>query len=220
VHAQELVIEPFVGREIRDVEYPLHFVSQVSVLAVLPMFPGAHPWEHLPFHWHDLVVHRDGRTEQQSYVPDGKGDPRPEFVRTLAEAVRGPGTLMMYGPGLEHRLRDLLDQLDERKSELRTVRNQPQFDLQLLLKMGVYHPALHASFDLAAVHAVLGEGLDVGDEDAAHAICQRLLNSRTRAPTRKKLVEELAEFGGRRSTGIYRLYSALLEATQDAVVDG
>ena len=183
------VVESFVGEELCDVDYPLHFVEATSLLQVLPALEGSRPWQHVPFQWHDTIVDEQGGSRRLSYVGDGKTDPRPEFLATLADAVKGPGTLMLYGPSLEHRLRELLDDLPDQKPGVRALLNQPRFDLRQLVRAGVYHPGFHASFALISVYQGLVDEIDFGDaeirnDDDAQATCQRLLNPRTRAAMR------------------------------------
>jgi hypothetical protein len=209
-----LVVEEFVADELRDVEYPLHFIHATSLLQVLPTLEGCHPWQHMPFQWHDTILDKNGRAEQKRFVADGKSDPRPAFASTLAEAVRGPGTLMLYGPTLEQRLRELLDDAPKQKSEVRAILNQARFDLRQLVRAGVYHPDFRASFELVDVHRSLVEeshanGPDIHDDDNAQAAFQRLLNPRTRATTREKLGRQLDAYGEQCSETILALYRAL-----------
>jgi hypothetical protein len=224
IHSGSMVVEPFVGHELRDVDYPLHFVWATSFLQVLPVLENSYPWQHIPFLWHDLIVEEDGKTRHRSFVADGKGDPRPEFVRTLAEAVRGAGTLMVYGPALEQRLRELLEQGSEQKSDVRALLGQARFDLRQLVRVGVYHPEMRGSFRLDDVRRCLCDGLSEEDlsvqsDDDAQTAWQRLLNSRTRAATRQKVCAELEAWGKRCAESIHSIYESLLGTTQGAPVD-
>lgn len=217
IRLDQPVVEPFVGEELCDVDYPLHFVEATSLLQVLPSLEGARPWQHVPFQWHDTIIDEQGTTRHLSYVGDGKTDPRPAFVSTLADAVRGAGTVMLYGPSLEHRLRELLEDLPEQKSEVRALLNQPRFDLRQLVRAGVYHPGFHASFGLISVYRGLVDEIDfedaeIRDDDDAQAACQRLLNSRTRTATRQKLTADLDRYGVFCSDAIAAVFRALLAA--------
>lgn len=223
IRTGELVIEPFVGGELRDIDHPLHFIHVTSALQVLPQFEGYRPWQHVPLHWHDTVVDENGKIEQRSFVADGKSDPRSEFVKTLAEAVRGEGTVMVYGAAPEQRIRDLLEDLKDEKPEIRAILNQPRFDLRQLFRVGIYHPTFTGSFDLENVQSAIVDKpakrkLAIRTADEAQAACQRLLNSRTRAQTRKKLTRELEEYGEHQCQMALAIFDSLLQATEDAEV--
>jgi len=217
----ELVIEPFVGDELRDVEFPLYFVDTTSLLVVLPMLKSSRPWHYVPFQWHATILEEDGEVSSASFVSDGKADPRSEFVNHLAHLLADDGTVMLYGTSLEHRMRELMEDLPDCKPAIREVLNQARFDLRQLVKAGVYHPKFQASFELTSVHEALVSEVDLdGHEircgDDAQAACERLMNSRTRAATREKLTAQLAMYGQTRSEAVAGLYHALLEVTQDA----
>lgn len=225
IQSREMVIDAFVGSELRDVEFPLHFVDATSLLLVLPVLESSRPWQHVPFQWHTTTVDEDGNATNSSFVGDGKTDPRPEFINQLGQTVAGEGTMMLYGPSLEHRLRELLDDLPDQKADVRSVLNQARFDLRQLVKDGVYHPEFHTSFGLVSVHQALVNDSDFGDgevltHDDAQEACQRLMNSRTRAATRDKLIAQLNDYGQAWSGAIARLYRALIDATEDAEVAG
>lgn len=209
------VVEPFVARELRDLPPPLHFLDFTTVLQVLPWFERSRPWQHIPFQWSDTIRHADGRSEALGFSADGKDDPRPAFLRSLADAVRGRGTLVMYGPAVGLRLRELLDDVVGHKAEARALLGMPHFDLGQLVHAGVYHPGFRASFALEDVHrALTGKGgvaeLEVRDESTAAATFQKLLQSRARAPTREKAVRPLQAFGRWRSAAIAAVYEELL----------
>jgi hypothetical protein len=60
---------------------------------------------------------------------------------------------------------------------------------------------------LRALAPELGlDELPIRTPEEAAAAFQRLLSSRTRAPTREKLSLQLAEFGGLRSQGLRRVW--------------
>ena len=215
IRQDTIVIEPFVQQELRDVEYPLHFVSVSTLLEVLPAFHNARPWHHIPFQWTDTIIAADGERESRSFLADGRTDPRSDFLSTLTEITKARGTLMTYGASVEQRIRDLLEDLPEQKTEARAVLHMAHFDLSQLVHAGVYHPGFAGSFDLLSVYGALvggvnREGLDITDDHGASLAFRRLVNTRTRATTRKKLVTQLEAFGRWQSEVIADLYNSLL----------
>ena len=67
VREGNLIVEPFVTEELSELEYPVHFVSIQYLLEVLPRYEGTRPWQALPYHWSDHVLHEDGSVEHQQH---------------------------------------------------------------------------------------------------------------------------------------------------------
>ena len=218
--SEDPIIESFVPKELRDVDYPLHFVIATSLLQVMPLYEDQKPWQHVPFLWCDAVVDKDGSVEYESFVADGKDDPRPEFARTLGAATEDAGTLMVFGANLEQRLRRLLDDANEHKSAVRALLNQPRFDLRQLVRAGVYHRDFRGSFGLVDVYtALVGgnhfDGLEIQSDEQAQAAYQKMMTPRTRATTRTKLQRQLEEFAKACADAVIAIYRAL--ASHEAV---
>ncbi len=215
----EVVIEPFVGEELHDVDYPLHFVHVSSTLEALPLYDSMRPWQQLAYQWTDVVVHEGGRREILEFTANGKDDPRSEFLATMSELARLRGTLVTWGGHVEKTLRALLEDLPQQKTQARALLHMAHFDLSQLIEAGVYAPEFRGKFDLASVHRTL---VSVGEDgDAAHdqeelfssseatAAFRRMLRTRTRATTRDKLTEQLQAHGRHRAHAILAIHDAL-----------
>lgn len=204
-------VEPFVPEEIAALPTPLHVVAEAGLLQVLPALRGARPWQSIPIAWARTIVGGDRPGEVDTFVAPKGDDPRAGFVRSLAEALEGPGTLVIYGEGCDGMLRELLDEVPAEKRLVRAILNKPFLDLQALIRAGVYDPAFRGSFTLERVHeALVGEPapqLEIDDGDAADEAMRRLQNPRTRATTREKLSTALAEWLTWRASAI----AAILE---------
>jgi hypothetical protein len=216
IQADAPVIEEFVKGEVKDLEYPVHFVHVEFLLEVLPRFVGTRPWQQIPYLWSVLTQHEDGRLEHAAHICDEKGDPRPEFVKTLCAHVKGEGLLMLFSNYFEARMRELLeDQLGQAvKSDLRILLNMPYLELQHLVSAGVYAPGFRGEFDLDAVaSSLLGPDpaaeAEVDSGQAAMGAYLKLLNPRTRAATRTKLKEDLLAWAKSRSERMHALCQRL-----------
>jgi len=132
---------------------------------------------------------------------------------------------MVYSHGFDDRLRAMLEDRADLKSQLRAMLQLPLFELGNLIQHGVYHPAFHGSFELDPVHEALmaARGTDAGeslaefatgdteissDEEASEAF-RRILNSRTRAATREKLGAQLDQFVRRQCGKAVEIYRSL-----------
>lgn len=192
-------VEPFVREEIAALPTPLHVVAEAGLLQVLPSLQGARAWQSIPIAWARMIVGGEKHGDVDTFVAPKGDDPRAGFVRSLAEALAGPGTLVIYGEGCDGMLRELLDELPAEKRLVRAILNKPFLDLQALIRAGVYDAGFRGSFALEQVHeAVVGEPipreLEIADAEAADEAMRRLQNPRTHASTREKLSAALAEW--------------------------
>ena len=220
IQTDATIIEPFVANDARDVPRPVFLVEFANSLQVLPKYDGDRPWTHIPFAWSVSLIGQDAITETKSFVAIGKEDPRNEFADTLIQALDGAGSLIGYGPGIETRLRDLLDGSVDDKRGIRAMLSQGVLDLQLLLKDGVYAPNQRGSFDLAKVHEALrpdseleSADTDIVDNGSAARAFERLLTSRVRQVTRDKVRKSIGAWLEHRSELMAELYLHLRTST-------
>lgn len=228
VQANELVVEPFVGEELRDVDWPLCFVHIDWHLDPLPRFARSRPWQKAPFSWSAHRVEKSGRVYCRSFVSATADDPRPATLKSLAEEVKDAGTMLVYERGYDERLRSLIDDLPDLKPELRVLLGAPLLELGNLLFHGLYHPDLHGRFDQPTVYAVLREALgeaspgddiegladpdslEIATTAAAEEAYRRILAKRTRSTTREKLGAALEAFARHQSASMLHTYRMLV----------
>ncbi|MEM7200019.1 MAG: DUF2779 domain-containing protein [Planctomycetota bacterium] len=214
----QLIVEPFVGRELADLELPLHFIDLTCALQVLPAFTNTRPWQQIPFQWACTTVTSDGTRKNAAFTAANPEDARPAFLVSLAETIRaaGGGTVVVWGAAFEGRLRELLEDVPDHKAEARAVLNATRFDLRQQIHAGVYHADFRGSFEFRRVIESLVDdkafaGLKIDSTHLASSAFQRLLNSRTRAATRTKLQTQLQELGQRRSEAMADLFAKLVD---------
>lgn len=210
-----LVVDSVVTDELRDIEPPLHFVDCFAALHVLPRLPGGRPWHRVPFGWAERRLDEDGSVSDHGFVADGKDDPREAFVRTLAQKLEGPGTVICYGYDLEDQLRALLEEIPEHKPRVRALLNKPILRFDELIKAGVDHPGLRGRYDLETVGATLAQrqrpaDLEFDSAAAAEHAFDRLLNPRTRSATRDKIRAQVMALGDWRAATMLAIYRSLI----------
>jgi hypothetical protein len=217
------VVEPIAREELRRAARPLRIVAFASHLQVLPLFPRSSPWQRIPIAWAARIEHENGKLERRVFVADGKQDPRLPFLESFAASITGPGTVVVWSDAMHACLREMLNDLGEEmspeaKSDLRAVLGLRQIDLQRVIRLGVYDPGFRGSFDFAPVRAALlgtdtpPDGL-VSDDDVEQAAA-RLLNPRSRAPTRTKLVADLEAWVERRADDLSRVIARLTATSE------
>ena len=226
IQEDKLIVEPFVRDELGDVDYPLCFVHVLWHLDPLPRFAQSRPWQKLPYAWSAHRFEQSGRSYHRSFVSATQDDPRDATIKSLAEEIRDAGTVVVYDRGWDERFRALLEDMPERKADLRALLGAPLLELGHLIYHGVYHPDFHGMFDLERVRGILGaqlpapsgepiEGLDaldddLTDEDAAADAYQKILAKRTRSTTRDKLSEQLTAYVRHRSAALVAVRRLLL----------
>lgn len=226
IQEDKLIVEPFVRDELGDVDYPLCFIHVLWHLDPLPRFAQSRPWQKLPFAWSSHRFEQSGRSYHRSFVSATQDDPRDATIKSLAEEIRDAGTVVVYDRGWDERFRALLEDMPERKADLRALLGAPLLELGNLIYHGVYHPDFHGMFDLERVRGILGaqlpapsgepiEGLDaldddLTDEDAAADAYQKILAKRTRSTTRDKLSEQLTAYVRHRSAALVAVRRLLI----------
>ncbi len=211
----KLVVEPQTLEELDDVVFPCCFLSLGFSLQVLPRLAATRPWQQLPFMWTAQILHEDGKVETKSFLADGKEDPRPDFLQSLATCISEVGTVLTYTPHFESNLQPIIADLPDEKSVVVSLLNCEPLSMDLSINSGVYHPDMRGQFNLEATYKALvpkgsrKKGLGIKNEEQASLAFGRLLNPRTRATTRKTLQEDLQAFGEARSQMMLEVYQAL-----------
>lgn len=235
VHSGELVVEPFVPREVDELDRPIAFLHIGWHLEVLPTFDGSRPWHKLPFCWSIHWLNADGSTTVRSYASRSAEDPRDECLSSLADQLARAETVIVYSWSFDDRFRALLEDDVPSKSHVRAISHAPVAFLEQLLMHGVYHPGFRGNFDVWNVHDTLekvrgdrapedlsgwddGKTLEIRSEDEAQSAMQRILNRRTRQATRQKLGDQLEAWSRRSSAALVRIVE-MLRATEGETID-
>lgn len=217
VHERALVVEPFVPAELHDIDFPLAFVHVHWHLQVLPLFAGSKPWQKIPFLWSVRTLDEVGKTTHRTFCATQADDQRAACLNGLADALRSTGTVLVFGRGLDERLRAMLDDLPEVKSDLRALLQLPLFELGNLVHHGVYHPGFAGRYDLHTIARVLCDVAagtdDVADDEVACQMYRRIIKSRTRQATRDQLGQQLVEYAARQSEALMTLFEKLRDAS-------
>jgi hypothetical protein len=206
----KLIVEPVLAEELRDIDYPIAFVHVHWHLQVLPKFANSRPWSKIPFLWSMQTLSEDPQSEQHGFVADSPDDPREPSLKSLAEALRNTGTLVIYGRGLDERLRSMLDDLPALKPDLRSLLQVPLLELGNLLQHAIYHPDFQGKYDLATMcRTILQEdaGTDaLANDDEVGRAYRRMIKPRTRQKTREALAADLAAYSRRQTELMVKLY--------------
>jgi hypothetical protein len=99
--------KPYVDRDgIREfldkLEYPLFYLDFETFGTAIPLFDDVRPYEQIPFQFSLHIVDAEGKKPRhESYLSDGKGDPRPEILALLKSLLGKKGSIIAYNAGFE-----------------------------------------------------------------------------------------------------------------------
>ena len=198
VKSGKRIVEPFVQEELSACARPLHFVAFAALTEPMPRFNMQRPWQLTPYGWAAVTLHEDGHIDSADHVHAEKGDPRPDFVRTLSDHLESGGTIVCWDDAPIRELRHLLDSMPGEKAGVRALLGHGHLDLMQLCEAGVFEPSLSSHDDLRTVARTLlgaeAEGKHADDALAPDSLRQLIDKAgapRVRAATRGKIAEEL-----------------------------
>jgi hypothetical protein len=210
-------LAPGLGEALRAAGPPAHYLDFETTNPAIPLYPGTHPYETIPFQW---SLHSDDGSadlRHRERLADGAQDPRREFAETLLAALEGDDApVLVYSAfestqlaQLESRFPDLAPALGRLRARL--------FDLLPVVRRHVYHPGFAFSFSIKSVAPALAPGLDWSDLDgiaegsAASAAFASLAAGRVPAREQARLRDALRSYCARDTLALARVHGALRE---------
>lgn len=121
---EPLIDKNAIREELSKLEEPLYFMDFETMNWAIPRYQGTKPYQQIPFQW---SVHiRDGaKLEHEEFLWDNEKDPRPEFLRTLLEAIGPEGSVVVYNKGFEAGiLKKLAEAYPEHKERIDGIVNR------------------------------------------------------------------------------------------------
>ncbi|MEO8453270.1 MAG: DUF2779 domain-containing protein [Gemmatimonadota bacterium] len=213
VRSAGAVREPAVVDLLAAIALPAHFVDFETFAPAVPVYPGTHPFEQVPFQWSDHILTADGTLTHREFLHDDDADPREAFARSFLAATEGAASLFVYSAFEGEVLLALAGQLLHLAAPLHERRKRI-VDLLPLVREHCYHPALRGSFSIKTVLPAFVPELGYGDL----VIRDGLTASRSHAtlidPTldperRRELRAQLLAYCGRDTEAMVALYRVL-----------
>jgi predicted RecB family nuclease len=205
-----------------QVVFPACFIDFEAVSPNPPIYPGTRPSEAVPFQW---SCHRlaggEAEAVHSEFLATGQGDPRPEFVRTLLEAIEGNGSIVHYSNYEVTQLKNLAKAGIPGSTEALVQFERRGIDLLPIVKHHVYHPEFRGSFSIKKVLPALVPGLDysdldVQDGDTAAVRFLEMTAPGTTEARREKIARELLAYCERDTLAMVVLFRALLQLVDPA----
>lgn len=209
--------EPYFGpglsSALRAVRYPLNFLDFETFNPALPLYPGTHPYQVIPFQWSLHIRDSRGRLSHRAFLHDGPDDPRKAFLTSLLDAIGARGTIVTYSSYEGTIIRQLADAFPQYSERLLAL-NGRMLDLLALLRAHCYHPDFHGSFSIKAVLPALVPNLSYDDlevQEGAHASVAfaRMIAPETEESERERLSRALLDYCRRDTEAMVRVFDAL-----------
>jgi predicted RecB family nuclease len=206
---------PKLADELRDVEYPVHFLDFETIGSAIPRYPGTRPYQALPFQWSDHILYEDGTIVHREYLCDRDRDPRDAFAASLLETLGQTGTIFVFTMYEKEVIRQLVDFLPQHRDLLLRTENRFK-DLHALVKKHVYHPGFHGSFSLKSILPALVpsmgyEDLAVQDGQQASVAYLHMLDPNASPEKRAEVRRALLSYCANDTLGLVRIREELLK---------
>ena len=96
-------------------KYPLSYLDFEAIDYAIPRFPGARPYQHVPFQFScHMQRSPDAELEHTEFLWTAEDDPRPAFIQKLLNSVPAAGSVIVYSASYEStRLKELAEDFPE-----------------------------------------------------------------------------------------------------------
>lgn len=156
-------VSPDLDSALAEFGPPAYYLDFETMNPGIPLYPGTHPYERIPFQFSLHQVDGAGAVVHQEFLADGRLDPRRALAEALLAAVGDSAEPILVYSGFEASvLSDLADAFPDLARELERVRGRLR-DLLPIVRTHVYHQNFHCSFSLKSVAPALVSGFGYGD---------------------------------------------------------
>ena len=162
VVSNEAFISKNIEDELKNVEYPIHFLDFETVSPAIPRYAGTRPYQTIPFQWSDHMLYENGTLEHKEYICNDDKDPREEFADTLLATLGKNGTIFIYTTYEKGIIKDLAEYFPQLRGDLLLIIDRFK-DLCAIIKKHFYHPKFRGSFSLKSVLPVIVPDMDYGN---------------------------------------------------------
>ncbi len=212
-------VGPELGPQLRALGLPVGFLDFETFMAILPVYPGARPFQTVPFQWSLHVRDAQGELEHCEFLNTDGDDPRERFAASLLDAAPAEGPILAYSDYEGRILRNLAGTFPEYSDGLLALAGRI-VDLLAIVRGGYYHPGFRGSFSLKSALPALVPGfgygdLDIADGEAAAASYLRMTAPETPEEERAAIRSALLAYCRRDTEAMARILDALLQECEE-----
>lgn len=203
-----------------QLRYPLFFLDYETIAPAIPMFPGNHPFQNLPFQYSLHVLEKHGSEPRHfDFLHTRKTNPAPHLLKSLKSHIGDKGTVLAWNAVFEKTCNADMARGNPNYAKFLESVNERMVDLALFFKDTYVDYRFKGSASLKNVLPVLApeltyESLQVRNGEMAVQSIQKLLNRRLFG--RSKIIKELKEYCRLDTYAMVRIHE-ILRKMADAV---
>jgi len=215
VRSGEEYIERELEYELKNVEYPIHFLDFETLGLAIPRYAGTKPYQTIPFQWSDHLLHEDGTIEHWDYLCEEDEDPREQFTSTLLDALGSKGSIFMYTTYEEGVLKELAENLRLHREHILALWDRLK-DLCAIISTHYYHPEFRGSFSVNSVLPDLlpemsYENLSIQEGQEAGLEYLRMIDPSTAPEEKERVKKDLLTYCGHDTLAMVKIREELLK---------
>jgi predicted RecB family nuclease len=155
-------VGPGLRAALQTVRYPVHHLDFETVGSALPLYPGTHPYESIPFQWSNHIEAADGSLRHDEYLCSDARDPREGLALALLQSVGEGGSVCTYTGYERGVITGLAEALPHLRAKLLALCDRI-WDLHPIVRAHYYHPGFAGSYSIKAVLPALVPALAYDD---------------------------------------------------------
>lgn len=215
-------IGPALGSRLEEIEFPAAFIDYETTNSAFPLFAGTRPYQQICFQWSAHVMDSaESKPVHLEFLSTDRIDPRPEFCRSLLEAVRNCRSIIHY-TGFEIRqVEGMVKDEIPLAENLLGVLESNSIDLHKIVSNHVYLLEFGRSTSIKVVLPALVPSMSYKDmligDGLAAALGYREMTETNCDPARKaELKEALLKYCEQDTLAMVEIYHALRSLTPKA----
>lgn len=145
---------------LKGLEFPLYFVDFETVGAAIPLYENSRPFEQVPFQFSLHILEAwDKKPKHYAFLAEGRGDPRPAFMKSLKSLIGPSGSILAFNMDFElgclKRSAAVLPEYQDWVNEI----EKRFIDLMVpFRRFDYYDPKQMGSYSIKAVYPALAGG--------------------------------------------------------------
>jgi len=198
-----------------EIVFPAVFIDFESCSTAVPPYLGTAPYEHICFQWSaHLLSGPDAEPVHFQFLQRDASDPRPEFCRTLWEAVREARTIVTYSLAEKTLVKKMAQAGIPFAAELLERLESATVDLEKLVAENICLPGFKSRTSIkhvlpALVPGMSYEDLSIGDGSSAMTAFRRMVDSTTQEEEKQTIATDLLTYCRQDTLAMVEIHRAL-----------
>ena len=200
-----------------QLEYPIYYLDFETMMTAIPLYDDVRPYQQVPFQFSLHIVEKPGdKPRHESFLADGKSDPRPEILKRLKGLLGDHGSIVAFNASFETgKLRDCCEAYKEYSSWFEKIEKRIVDLLSPFKSFYYYHPKQAGSASIKSVLPALTEKgyerMEIADGGTASQEYLRVTFGEVDAMERDRVRKNLVEYCKLDTKGMVMITEALMK---------